>query len=248
MTNKAEYDKQAADYDQSRFTNDMGRHLDYMHKRIVDNLLDPSEKRLLEAGVGTGRFAAWLAKRGFEVIGVDLSREMLKKAKEKKALLNIDVELVQADVSFLPFRPGFFDSCFCVNVLDHLGPESIGNFFKEAKYVVKPKGSLVFNFSNIQSPYLPIAALVNLRKRALFTREKVFSMWLTLKSIKKLLFMAGVNDIEAIKGCMIASPVPFAKSFIKIIPIINSAFENSKGKIFCGSVFVRASPSSHNDH
>jgi 2-polyprenyl-3-methyl-5-hydroxy-6-metoxy-1,4-benzoquinol methylase len=41
---------------------------------------------VLEAGIGTGRFATWLAKKGFSVVGIDISKEMLKKAKEKKRI------------------------------------------------------------------------------------------------------------------------------------------------------------------
>jgi hypothetical protein len=46
----AEYDYEAADYDKSRFNDSVGRHLDYMHKKILRAFLDSSDKRLLEIG------------------------------------------------------------------------------------------------------------------------------------------------------------------------------------------------------
>jgi hypothetical protein len=40
MNQKAtEYDYEAANYDKGRFNDKMGRHLDYMHKKIVESLL-----------------------------------------------------------------------------------------------------------------------------------------------------------------------------------------------------------------
>lgn len=240
MNNKAEYDYEAANYDKSRFTDNMGRHLDYMHKKILVSLLDPSNKLLLEAGVGTGRFATWLAKKGFGVVGIDISREMLKKAKEKKEILNVDIGLILADIHSLPFRKGVFDSCICINVLDHV--YDIGRFLKEARYVIKPKGSLIFNFSNPQSPYLPIAIVINLTKLALFKSGRIYSRWLTLREIDTLLSTTSF-DINELRGCMIASPIPLAEKLVKVVQVMNSYLETSKFRLFCGSVFVKAQPS-----
>jgi ubiquinone/menaquinone biosynthesis C-methylase UbiE len=241
MSEKAEYDSQAADYDQSRFTDSMGRHLDKMHKRILDELIDSSGKRLLEAGVGTGRFATWLAKKGFEVIGIDLSREMLKKAKEKKTALSVDVGLVRAEVHNLPFKEGVFDGCFCINVMDHF--PDIDGFLRQVKYVVKAKGCFVFNFSNAQSVYLPIALLVNSKGQAMFRGGRIQSAWFTFKDIGDLLARNGFR-IMAVKGCFIASPVPLGNALVRFIQALNLSTENSKLRFFAGSPFVKVSVAS----
>ena len=236
MTNKAEYDDEASNYDKSRFGDNIGRHLDYMHKRILTNLIDPTSKLLLEAGVGSGRFATWLAKKGFEVVGIDLSKEMLKKAEEKKALLNVDVELVLGDVHFLPFKKGLFDGCICINVMDHFS--GIDRFFRQVKYVIKSQGYFVFNFSNLQSPYLPIALAINSRNKALFRSGKIQSRWFTFRDIIDFLSRNGLVVSEA-KGCFIASPVPWGNSLIKFIQVVNFSTENSRLKFFAGSPFVK---------
>jgi ubiquinone/menaquinone biosynthesis C-methylase UbiE len=67
---------------------------------------------VLDAGVGTGRFAAPLRDRGVEVVGLDLSRSMLRKAKGK-GLAN----LVRGDVTAMPFAGRAFGSCLMVHVL-----------------------------------------------------------------------------------------------------------------------------------
>jgi 2-polyprenyl-3-methyl-5-hydroxy-6-metoxy-1,4-benzoquinol methylase len=232
----AEYDSEALYYDESRFSDRLGRHLDYMHKRIVEKLLNSSGKLILDAGVGTGRFATWLAKRGFKVIGVDLSPEMLKVAKRKIKLLNVDIELVLADLHFLPFRYGTFDSCVCINVVDHL--TDIGKFLSELRLVLKPKGIFVLNFSNILSPYLPIALLVNFKGKALFKGGKISSKWFTSKQMATLLSQSGFN-IRALHGCMIASPLPLGNRLIKLVQAVNLSTESSKLKFFSGSMFIK---------
>ena len=97
-----EYDLEALSYDKSRFCSRLGKHIDRMHKRIVESLLNSSGKTLLDVGVGTGRFATWLAERGFEVVGVDISREMLKKAKKKDFREDRDIFILEdEDILFV---------------------------------------------------------------------------------------------------------------------------------------------------
>ena len=65
----------------------------------------------LEIGTGTGLFAAEIAARGGRVVGIDASREMLRKARTR-------VPVCAADAARLPFRDGSFDRAFLVAVLD----------------------------------------------------------------------------------------------------------------------------------
>jgi ubiquinone/menaquinone biosynthesis C-methylase UbiE len=235
MSNKAEYDHEAANYDKSRFSDSMGRHLDHMHKRILESLIDSSGKLVLEAGVGTGRFATWLAKKGFMMVGIDISRKMLKKTREKKRILNLNVELVMADVRFLPFREGVFDNCICINVMDHFS--DVSAFFGQARKVLKSKGRLIFNFSNLQSLYLPLAMLVNSRSQAMFKSGKIWTRWQTFKEIKTLLLFNGFC-IKGLRGCFIASGIPLGNNLFPIAKIVNVALEDSRFNIFSGSIFV----------
>jgi SAM-dependent methyltransferase len=75
--------------------------------------------RLLEVGVGTGRIALPLARRGIRVAGVDLSRPMLGRLLEKRAGLPVDP--VRADAARLPFADASLDAALGVHVF-HLIP------------------------------------------------------------------------------------------------------------------------------
>jgi SAM-dependent methyltransferase len=70
------------------------------------------DKPILDAGVGTGRFAKPLQDRGFTVVGVDISMRMLEKAKSKSTQ-----DLMRADVTALPFRDEVFGYAMSVHVL-----------------------------------------------------------------------------------------------------------------------------------
>jgi SAM-dependent methyltransferase len=70
------------------------------------------EKRILEAGVGTGRFAEPLQAKGFNIVGVDISARMLAKAREKRV-----ENLIEADLCALPFRDHVFAQAISVHVL-----------------------------------------------------------------------------------------------------------------------------------
>jgi SAM-dependent methyltransferase len=102
---EAEYDQMAEEYDATRdaATED--------ELSGIARSLDGSES-VLDVGVGTGRFAKPLTERGFSVVGVDVSRRMLLKAKEK----GLD-RLVLGDAYSLPFRAKAFDAAVTIHLL-----------------------------------------------------------------------------------------------------------------------------------
>jgi len=72
-------------------------------------------RTVLDAGVGTGRFAVPLHERQFEIVGVDLSLGMMRRARAK----GID-RLVRADVRSTPFADASLDAAFMAHVLQLL--------------------------------------------------------------------------------------------------------------------------------
>ncbi len=81
---------------------------------IVDAIVRalPERATLLDAGVGTGRFAEPLRSRDLDVTGTDISARMLGKAREKRI-----ENLVQADLCQLPFVDDAFEAALSVHVL-----------------------------------------------------------------------------------------------------------------------------------
>jgi SAM-dependent methyltransferase len=73
--------------------------------------------RLLDAGVGAGRFADRASAKGAEVFGVDLT--MAVDAAYRNIGTRPNVHLFQADIFALPFRDSTFDLAYSIGVLHH---------------------------------------------------------------------------------------------------------------------------------
>lgn len=76
--------------------------------------------RVLEVGVGTGRIALPLARRGVAVHGVDLSRPMLDRLRARRGDEPVHVAL--GDATRLPYAEASFDAAIAVHVF-HLIPD-----------------------------------------------------------------------------------------------------------------------------
>jgi SAM-dependent methyltransferase len=100
---------------------------------------------VLDAGVGAGRFAEIVARKGGEVVGVDLTDAI------DAAYENIGsherVHLVQADIFAMPFREHTFDRAYSIGVLHHT-PDPRAAFERVAS-TVRPGGQLaVYLYAN----------------------------------------------------------------------------------------------------
>jgi len=80
--------------------------------KIKDILLRDNCCSIIDVGVGTGRVAKPLQERGFEIVGLDLSRGMLMKARDKDVL-----KLILADADCLPIKEESFDAAILAHVL-----------------------------------------------------------------------------------------------------------------------------------
>jgi SAM-dependent methyltransferase len=93
----------------------------------------------LDAACGTGRHAAYLCARGHRVVGVDVSPEMLDKARARVPA----ADFRQGDLAHLPLETGSVDLAVCALALSHepvLAPAII-----ELARVLRPGGRLVLS-------------------------------------------------------------------------------------------------------
>jgi 2-polyprenyl-3-methyl-5-hydroxy-6-metoxy-1,4-benzoquinol methylase len=77
----------------------------------------PSHGRLLDVGCGTGRYALALAARGFEVVAVDESVEMIAQARAKPGAERVDFRVLDA-VTSMPEGP--FDAVVIIDAWEFL--------------------------------------------------------------------------------------------------------------------------------
>jgi len=94
--------------------------------RIRDKVADMAEaekrSRVLDVCTGTGKQAFAFAKRGHDVVGIDLSPDMLKVAERKNKYKNVRFEA--ADATKLPFDDNSFDVS-CISFALHDMPHEI---------------------------------------------------------------------------------------------------------------------------
>lgn len=95
------FDNYACTYDREEFTKGTLGEVDFIEKEIGYD----HRKQILDIGCGTGRHAIELAKRGYGVVGVDLSESQLQRAKEKAA--EVSVEFLKKDARDLKFKNKF---------------------------------------------------------------------------------------------------------------------------------------------
>jgi SAM-dependent methyltransferase len=94
-------------------------------------------RTILDLPCGTGRFTGALAREGYEVIGSDISLEMLGKAASQvgKALADVQPSpirgYVQANAEHLPLRNDSLDCVVCIRFMMHVDPEHRVNMLRE---------------------------------------------------------------------------------------------------------------------
>ncbi len=107
MAERVSFDRIADVYDETR-----GLPPAPMAKAVSFLAEELQGKRVLEIGVGTGRYAVPLQKSAIEVVGVDIAARMVARGLEK-GLRNV----VFADGARLPFRDATFDAVTSNHVL-----------------------------------------------------------------------------------------------------------------------------------
>ena len=90
-------------YDQEVFTRGTIGECDFIEKEINYN----KDLKLLDIGCGTGRHTIELARRGYHLTGIDLSKSLLDRAREKAAAQNLRVDFQIHDARKLPFADEF---------------------------------------------------------------------------------------------------------------------------------------------
>jgi SAM-dependent methyltransferase len=91
------------DYDEEPYTQNTEAEVDFIEATIGED----RGKRILDVGCGTGRHARALARRGYKVVGVDLSNALLARARQTARLENLDVAFIRHDARDLHFEREF---------------------------------------------------------------------------------------------------------------------------------------------
>ena len=92
-----------ADYDKESYTQSTGGEVDFVEGEIGHD----HSKRILDVGCGNGRHTLELARRGYAVVGIDLSESMLAQGRKIAKFENLTVDLIQRDARKLNYHEEF---------------------------------------------------------------------------------------------------------------------------------------------
>ncbi|MGE0087180.1 MAG: class I SAM-dependent methyltransferase [Desulfococcaceae bacterium] len=133
-------------YDNENFVHGTIGECDFIEKEIGYD----KAARILDIGCGTGRHSIELARRGYTVIGIDLSESQLKRAKEKASEKNLQIVFQKYDARNLPFMNEFnliimlCEGAFPLMETDEMNFQILRN----AANALLPKGKLIFTTLN----------------------------------------------------------------------------------------------------
>ena len=183
----------------------------------------PAGASVLEIGCGTGFILNSVKpKRG---VGIDISGQMIKKAKEKYP----DLEFYQMDAENITLDETF-DYILITDTLVYL--EDIQKSFKEIKKISHVDTRIVISYHNfLWSPLLGIAEMLG---RKMPQRRL---NWLNAEDIEGLLFLENFDIIKKGKRLLFPKYVPFLSRFINKyisqLPVFN---------LFCLTGYIIARP------
>lgn len=110
--------------------------------RFLDQFSGRLGRKVIDLGCGEGRDSIYLAQRGFDVVGIDVSRAALDKARDRVRALSLTCTFLEWDVLYLESLPGkpfdFAINMGCLHMLS--SPEHRKRHLNGVFQILKPGG------------------------------------------------------------------------------------------------------------
>ena len=116
-------------------------------------LFEKHDKRptlLLDIACGTGGFSNEFAKRGIEVIGTDMSEEMLAVARQNSATAGTDVLFLCQKAEELDLYGTVDAAVSCLDAVNYLPPEDMSDFFELLHLFIEQGGLFIFDINTTE--------------------------------------------------------------------------------------------------
>jgi len=135
-------------YDKLMYDIDYSNWADYIEEIFSINKKDVS--LLLDLGCGTGSFCVEMAKRGYDMIGVDISPDMLSCAREKAESNGVDILFLNQDMTGFELY-GTVDAAVCLmDSINYItGKRDLKRMFKLVKNYLNPDGLFIFDINSV---------------------------------------------------------------------------------------------------
>ena len=138
----------------------------------ADFVLRFTPRSVLDAGCGTGRVARELARRGVDVVGVDIDDDMLATARRR----SLELTWVCADLASVDLGRTFDVILLAGNVLIYLAPGSEQRVVANLARQLAPDGAIVAGFQ-LQPAMLTVDRYDEIAAAAGLTVKERWSTW-----------------------------------------------------------------------
>lgn len=142
------FDNYAENYEKELFTSGKSGECDFLESEF------PKPARVLDIGCGTGRHSINLAKRGYRMVGIDISEKMLQRARANAEKLNADVNFLHGDARNLSYVESFnhaimiCEGGFSLMESDEMNFQILSNAYR----AIKQQGKFIFTCLNALYP------------------------------------------------------------------------------------------------
>jgi len=118
------------------------------YDKISKNLDIHKETKILDCGCGGGKFSVKLAKKGANVTGIDISKELLKHANTNAKHNHVNIDFLNIKIKEIEFK-NEFDAVICMGVLQHIVEENKFNLAVEKLIKSTKKGKYIITIESV---------------------------------------------------------------------------------------------------
>jgi len=190
------FDEMGADWEAVVDARDTVREADFIQSVLS------KKGAMLDLCCGTGRHSVILRQRGWTVIGLDLSKNLLAIAKRNMKNEGAEFPLVRADMRRFPFRNRVFDAVICMfTSFGYLPSESEDlRSFKEVQRTLRRGGEFLLDLLNLdrlvkalqEREWAEFEPFYMLEKRSLdLQTSRLLSQWTIIRKDKR-----GVESLQ----------------------------------------------------
>lgn len=175
---------------------------DYIEKELIPFLI-PQGKKNLEIGCGTGDLL--VSTKPSQGIGLDISSEMIKFAKNKYQ--NQNVKFATHDLSEIQEK---FDYIVMSDTLGYV--EDIESLFRKIQLVLDSHGRLIItHYNHLWEPILAFGSKIGIRIKS------PVQNWLSSEDIANLLYLTGFEVVKKGNKLILPRYIPLLSSFFNKI-------------------------------
>ncbi|MBP9091382.1 class I SAM-dependent methyltransferase [bacterium] len=117
--------------------------------RIAEELNKAGAKKVLDLGCGSGWLSVYLARQGFDVVGVDVSAQAINLANTWASQEDLKISFDVGDASQLQYQAGSFDAVVANSIFEHFPMKQAQLLTDKVNSMLKEGGVFVGCFDKV---------------------------------------------------------------------------------------------------